>query len=105
MHLSPLLLPAILELALPHACSINLFTKMNRWLNRAAICPVFPGHVLFLRVKNSVQADFLNLAKYPGFWTIDHLLLFVINAMLSQSLDVIDFSFFLRDNTLSASSV
>ena len=50
---------------------------------RVAICLVFPGHVLFFRVKNSVRADFLNLAKCPGFLINDHLLLFPINSMLS----------------------
>ena len=34
---------------------------------RVVICPVFPGHVLFFRVKNSVRADFLNLTKVRIF--------------------------------------
>ena len=36
-------------------------------IGRAVIRPVFPGHVLFFRVKNSVRPDFLNLAKCPVF--------------------------------------
>ena len=32
-----------------------------------AIHLVFPGHVLFFRVKNSVRPDFFHLAKCPGF--------------------------------------
>ena len=40
---------------------------------RVSIHPVFPGHVLFFRVQNSVWADFFNLAKCPGFLINDHL--------------------------------
>ena len=49
---------------------------------RAAIRPIFSGHVLFFRVKNTVRAEFLNLAKCPGFWINDHLSLFPIKSML-----------------------
>ena len=31
-------------------------------LSKVAICPVFPRHVLFVRAKNYVQADYFNLA-------------------------------------------
>ena len=50
---------------------------------KVAIHPVFPGHVLFFRVKNSVRPDFLNLAKCLGFLINDRLSLFPINSMLS----------------------
>ena len=54
----------------------------SQWLFRVAIRPVFPGHVFFFRVKNSVRPDFLNLAKCPGFLINDCLSLFPINSML-----------------------
>ena len=45
-----------------------IFHFISMCLNdRVAIRPVFPGHVLFFRVKNSVWPDFLNLAKCLGF--------------------------------------
>ena len=56
--------------------------RMSCDMSRVAICPVFPGHVLFFRVENSVRADFFNLTKCPGFWTNYFLLLFPINSML-----------------------
>ena len=52
---------------------------------RVAIRPVFPGHVLFFRVKNSVRPDFLNLVKCPGFWIINCLSLFPTKSMLPWS--------------------
>ena len=63
---------------------------------RVAIRLVFPGHVLIFGVKNSVQADVLNLAKCPGFLTNDNfnLSLFPINLMLSQYRDVSEVSVF-----------
>ena len=39
-------------------------------IHRVAIRSVFPGHVRFFRVKNSVRANFLILAKCPGFGQI-----------------------------------
>ena len=36
-------------------------------LNRVAIHLVFPRHVLFFRVKNSVRADFFYFVKCPVF--------------------------------------
>ena len=82
-------------------CDYDLFAKVNEPLRgtryntrdelthttgyraRVVIRLVFPAHVLFFRVKNSVWADFLNLTKCPGFWTNYHLSLFLINSMLS----------------------
>ena len=46
-------------------CAIESITEA-----RVAIRLVFPGHVFFFRVKNSVWVDFLNLAKRPGFGQI-----------------------------------
>ena len=50
---------------------------------RVAIRLDFPGHVLFIRVKNFVRPDFSNLEECPGFLTNDRLSLFPINSMLS----------------------
>ena len=56
--------------------------SFKSYMTRVAIRLVFPGHVLFFRVKNTVQADFLDLAKCLGFWTNDRFSLFLINSML-----------------------
>ena len=36
--------------------------------DRVAIHPVFPGHVLFFRVINSVWPDFFEFGKMSGFF-------------------------------------
>ena len=47
----------------------DLNIPSNSAKTRLAIRPVFPGHVLFFRIKNSVRANLLNLTKCPEFWT------------------------------------
>ena len=39
-----------------------------RVINRATICPYFPGHVLFFGPEISVREDFVNYMKSPEFW-------------------------------------
>ena len=55
----------VLSLHLGNSMFVLWWTEWG--LSRVAICPVFPGHVLFFRVENSVWAHFFNLAKCPGF--------------------------------------
>ena len=56
-------------------------TEISVMVVRVAKRLVFPGYVLFFRIKNSVWLDFLNLAKCPGFLINDCLSLFLINSM------------------------
>ena len=41
------------------AFSTNVNRELRIRQNRVAIRPLFPGHVLFFRVKNSVRADLI----------------------------------------------
>ena len=49
--------------------------KYHIYLFRVAIRTVFPGHVLFFRVKNSVRRDFLNVANRLSLFPINSMLL------------------------------
>ena len=66
--------------------------------DRVAIRPVFPRHVLFFRVKNSVRPDFFNFMKCPGFLIDDPLSLF---HKFSALVMFLIFQFFTCDNTES----